>query len=341
METNLRLLALIALASTFCPSLGGQTVTLAPTNAHVLSGEFNRPLRLPVRCDSEQNFYLRAFESGNQLSPVLRISTRSDTTLKFAWTADIGFSEGILEDFAVTPDGEVYELVQAGNDVYVLAFDHDGGYRSKTKLDEQFWGAHIAAFPNGRAFLVTGAELVIKGGPPPKLVNRIFDASGRLLRDLTLKNDPGEVKRDDKDKQQDTNYFESKAVLPLVMGDAQTDASGNAYIYRASDIGTVYVLNSSGDPVRKLEIAPPEVGFKPGLMQVSSGRLGIIFQKVATDGQILKEVMLAVDTTTGTITQEYVVPDALGSAFACYTNNSFGFITTERGKLAIQWAAPH
>lgn len=338
----------ILMACTILSLLQGtvaQNVSLTATSGYVLQSEWGHALYLPLRCDLDGNLYLREYESGLGAAPVLKVTARAENLTRFSLNSDSELKGASIQDFSVTPDGTVYELLQFGDDAIIAEFSRDGRPVSQTKLEKQFWPAHLSALGDDNGFVVTGAELPQKGGPPPKLVNGIFDNSGRLVRNLTFAHDPAEIKNDEPGKEgtdsQKGGPLANESILPLVLGDTQTDNAGNFFILRASEPAVIFVVNRWGKLQRSIKAVPPEAGMKVGAMQVRRGRLALLLQKSDEKGQIEKRTMVVIDTLTGDQMAEYAVPDTLGTAFACYTGESFVFVTTTRsGQLAVQTAKP-
>lgn len=223
-----------------------------------------------------------------------------------------------MQDFAVTSDGKVFELIQAGDDVYVGAFSDDGSLKSKTKLEKQFWSAHLAVVSGGSRFLVAGSELPMKNGPPPGLVTAIFDNSGRLVKNLAFRHDPAELKEPPAGKPAIENYLADQEILPLVSGDTQVGPNGDLYVVRASKPPEVFVLTSSGEFIRKITVETPDNSMTLGSMQFSSSRLASLFYQADSSHQVQKRVMAIVDINRGTLERSYQLADGLGGAFACY-----------------------
>jgi hypothetical protein len=322
-----------------------QNVSLIATSGYVLQSEGGHALYMPLRCDLDGNFYMREYESGFGASPVLRVSARAENSTKFSLDSVPELRGASIQDFSVTPDGTVYELLQFGDDVIIAEFSKDGRSVSQTKLEKRFWPAHLSALGGNTGFVVTGAELPQKGGPPPKLVNAIFDNSGRLVRRLTFAHDPAEIKEEKPGKEgtesQKGGPLANESVLPLVLGDTQTDNAGNFFILRATDPAVIFVVNRWGKLQRTIKVASPEAGMKVGAMQVRGGRLALLLQKSDQEGQIQKRTIVIIEASTGDQMAEYAVPDTLGTAFACYTGETFGFVTTTTGgRLAVQTAKP-
>jgi hypothetical protein len=322
-----------------------QNVSLTATSGYVLPLEGAHALYLTLRCDFDGNFYFREYESGLSASPVLKVTARAENLTRFSLDSVPELKGASIQDFSVTSDGTVYELLQFGDDVIIAEFSRDGRLVSQTKLDKQFWPAHLSALGGNSGFVVTGAELPQKGGPPPKLISAIFDNSGRLMRRLNFAHDPAEIKKEEPGKEasdsQKAGPLAGESILPLVLGDTQTDNAGNFFILRASEPAVIFVVNRWGKLQRTIKAVRPQAGMKVGAMQVRGGRLAILLQKSDEKGQIEKRTMVVIDTSTGDQMAEYAVPDTLGTAFACYTGEAFGFVTTTRsGQLAFQTAKP-
>lgn len=324
----------------FVPMMAAQTLKIVPTDVSILQTEWRRALYMPVRCDADQNLYLRAYEMGNSNSPLMKVNSKGDKVTKLTIDSDPDLRRGTVQDFALSPDGTAYELVQVGDDVYIASFSTDGSYGSKTKLERQFWGTHLAASTGSASFLVAGSELPVKDGPPPKLVTALFATGGRLIRELRLPSDPAEIKERDAGKKKVENYLSDKSILPLILGDVETDRDGNMYVLRASTPPVVFVIDGAGELVRTFKIEPPGPDMKLGVMHIRAGRLAVLFQATDTQGQMETRKIVLIDAASGTKISEYVVTDELGAAFACYTGDTFGFVTTKAGKLAIQHARP-
>jgi len=332
---------LVSLACMVIPqAVRAQTVKLVPSSTTVVQTEWHRPLHLPLRCDGDGNIYLRGFEQGNPASPVLRLSPKGDRVTTFSIGNEASLQKGVVQDFAVSLDGEVFELVQCDSDVYIASFSDDGSFKSKTKIERQFWAIHLNVLAGGTSFLITGSDLPVRGGPPPKLMNAIFDSSGRLVKEISFQHDPAELKEAAKGKPKVENYLGDKTILPLVTGDAQTGADGNLYVMRASKPAVIFALDSTGKLVRTVTVEPPESGMDVGSMKFSANWIAVLFYRANSDGQVEKRILALVDPRTGVREHTYVLGEGLGGAFACSNGTSYDFVTDEGGKLAITYAQP-
>jgi len=318
-----------------------QAVKLVPSDTTILQAQWHRPIQLPARCDANGNIYFRGLEQGNPSSPVYKAQPGSYTCITFALDgSDTDLRLGTVQDFAVSAAGVLFELVQSGDTVYIARFGDDGSFKSKIKLERPFWASHLSVLANDAWFLVTGTELQTKGGPPPALVSKIVDESGRDVSNLTFEKDPAALKEAPKGKPKIENYWGNKSILPLVLGDTQTGIDGSLYVMRASTAPVIFVLDSTGQLTRRITVQPPEAGMTIGNMQVSAGRIALLFYRADTTNQVEKSTMVLVDARSGKVERAYEVDARLGSAFACYDGNSFAFLSTQEGKFAIVSAKP-
>lgn len=336
---NTRVIAVAFTLFALLPPASAQKVSLVSTSSYVLPNEWGNAVYVPPRCDADGNFYLRQYESGLNATPVLKVTARAESVTRFDLSSVQELKGGSVEDFTVTPDGEVYQLIRFDNDVIIAEFSRDGHLSSQTKLEKQFWPSHIAIIGNS-GFLVTGTEWPTKTGPPPKLVTAIFDRSGKFVRNLVFRQDPAAIEPAKWTPKIAANPFASELTLPLVLGDTQADNSGRLFVLRASTPAVVYIAESSGRVLRTIKVKPPDPSMRVKVMQVQNGRLALLAVKADENGQTEMRVMITIDTTTGQTMAEYNVPAGLGGAFACYTGDSFGFVISEGRKLGIETAKP-
>jgi hypothetical protein len=334
-----RLVSLLVMVPVMGPIYSAsQTVArLVPTDTFVVQSEWNLPLISPIRCDADGNLYLREYVSRSPNNVITIIGAKGDKVTKTSLESNPDLKKGKLNDFAVSSSGYLDELIQVDHFVYVVAFKPDGSLSSATKLEKEFWGAKLAT--TGTLFLVSGTEPPIPD-EPPRLFNGLFDASGRLVREVRFSKDPGQIKAEGPKTGSNKNYFADKASFPLQLGTAEADANGNFYVIRASEPPVAFVLNASGEFVRKLEIEQPEPGMRLAAAHVNGSRLAALLARTDADNQIVKKVMIIVDISTGNTIQQYAVSNDLGGEFACYSGNDFGFVTTKDNRLAIQHARP-
>lgn len=239
--------------------------------------------------------------------------------------------------FSVTPDGELYALVFAANELtrYVLVFKSDGSYKTKIKLDPGFsWvPSALAVFPNGN-LLVTGQEYDRDPKAPKLPFTGIFRSDGKLLKELNL--------ADDSALQDMAVAQDSRVVSPALptsnraVSWSQIEAArdGNLYLMRWMSPAIVYVISPGGHVVRRFTVDPGNVNLKPASMHISGNRIAFLFYQP----QSMEKVMRVVDLEGNELANydELRVNGKpklgiLGGAFACYTvqPERFTFLVTD------------
>jgi hypothetical protein len=338
----------LLVAMTPAAALAQSVVKLASREQVIVPAQWYRPLLFPMRCDSDGNLYLRGHVPRDNQTPITRISRKGDRVTTLSVDSDLDLRKATVSDFAVSPEGEVYQLAQVGRDVYVATFSSEGTFKSKTKLDTPFWAAHIAPF-GSQGFLVTGLAFSEEANKAPREgFTAVFDASGRLVKRLRL---PGDVARKkeaassgSRAPQPHSSSHAKDAAgendwqVPLLLGTAEAAEDGNVYLLRRASPALLYVLGPSGQVLRKLTVKAPKPGLLPSSMHLARGRIALLFTEWERENP--DEILVLLDTLTGERVGEYEVPVSLGGAFACYSDDGFAFITSSGPKLAIEWAAP-
>ncbi len=286
-----------------------------------------RALVGPFRCDAKGNFYFRsvgpaerpraAARSIKKLGPNGSVQTRYQSP----------DAELDLLDFAVSADGELRAIAAAPHKLYLVSFDKSGGVSSKTELDLLFKPKQLVVFDNG-SFLVSGSELPTShNGAPPKPITAVFSPDGKLARRISL------PKRKNDDRETASSLASDDAaegIDPAVeFGAAVAGSDGNAYLLRHTYPATVHVISPWGEVLRTLKVEPPYKGMKPNELFYSDGRLLLVFTDERQVG------IMAVDAQSGEPLAEYLVPDELGAAVACYEGNEIAFLHRKGSKLTI------
>lgn len=319
---------------------GQQSIGLVPTETVVFQGEPARAIGIPVKCDSDGNVYVHPYQLRSP--PLLRLSWDGKVA-SFSVTSVAGFERADDSDFAVTPDGEVYEIVALNFDeLFLLRFARDGQYASKTKLTPPLEPHQLAMFSGGNV-LVSGFEWPApeeRGKPSTKLTSKpftaIYDASGRLVKRLSL---PMEGPTKGPTKAKTGPAADPRAEVALAS--AATGPDDNIYYLRRSVNPTVFVISSSGEAVRTVRIAAPGKGFESETIKVTAGAIVVHFVRDNPQTQNTDSLFVVADWQSGKQTAVYTAPPELGSAFACYTPDGFTFVTSRDKKMAIARAVPH
>lgn len=303
------------------------------------------PLMEPSRCDSDGDVYLRVFSSPQWgLIPVVRVSSDGRDTAEFRidQISDPPLKEGVLQDFAVDLRGGVYGLVFVSrtNESYIARFHHDGQFDSAVKLDTKVFPTTMAVFPS-REFLVSGIVPGSAGLKDGKPFTGIFDWSGELVTnvglpgDVTLGADQAGAKKRENAKQtnEPRKFFDTEAdpALPVTLGAVEVGDDGSAYLMRASQPPTVYVVSPSGAVLHHWRLKSPSPDFFPVEMKVSSGRIALAFQENSATTESKPGTVYSVyDSVSGDLLAEYGEGQGVVGALACYSPNEFTFVGRDK-----------
>ena len=329
MKPALVLIAILAtplLAQTHAADHGmDSSVPLRPTARITIPSETNRPVYKPARCDAQGNIYFRGYQADDRRVPVIRADAKGQT-VKYMLDADATLASGTSYDFSVLPNGNLYQPVQVGEDVYIVTFDQEGKVKGKVRLEQRFWVSRLTALSD-KSFLVIGSEPQppAEGKPtkPPKALIALFDEHGRLVRRITLSNDARE----------------GTPILVTLSSDAQVDATGNLYLLLRTNPATVDVFDSGGQIERSFKVQPPGPKMNAVSMNLAKGRLAILFRETFRGMQHNDmAIITVVNASTGAEVTRYSAGPDLGATLACYTEDDFVFVGTDRNNLAIQHA---
>lgn len=296
-----------------------------------------------ITCDSDGNIYFRAPHERPNLNPVMKVNPLTGDRVTFDPSRVPDVTLWTTRYYAIDSSGHFYQLAtgisspnQKIEDIYVLEFDKDGTYASRIKLDVVLKPAQIAVFRNGQ-FLVTGVKVDLKTwGHAP--FSGIFDSTGKLLREVSLKDD---AKIQAMEKNADpaiSDPLHPTVNRAIFLGEAVTGADGNVYLMRRLAPAIIYSIDPAGEVTNRLEVSSGHGAEPPGAMLASGQR--IVVQFWADD--IQSYVYKIVDASTGQELGSYADRD-LGGALTCYNaeNNRFTFLSSdEQGLLEVDIAQP-
>jgi hypothetical protein len=362
-------------------TLGAQEhdhAALHPTNATPLHlaakvaipAEANRPVYRPARCDEQGNIYFRAYQAEERKVPIVRADLKGKTT-RYSLDSDPAFAAATAYDFSVLPNGKLFQPVQLGKDIYIVAFDEKGAIVSKTRLEKQFWVSRLIAFDDSK-FLVIGTEPQSPDAPKETRtyhpVVDIFDRNGHLVRSVSLTREAGETESavrpahkkaaasGDKETQsgdKPDQAVEKKTAPPLLAvlsSDGQADSDGKVYLMVHSEPPVVYAVDAVSGSVRSWEITPPAERMAAVSLSLRLGHLAVQFRHSFQGMSHGEDIIRVVDLAHGGAqTSEFSVPTELAnSALACFQQDEAVFIGpsigsgagSDAGSLAIQFARP-
>ncbi len=315
--------------------LSGSVTALHPAAKVTISAEANRPVYKPARCDAEGNIYFRAYQSDDRKVPVVRADGAGKTT-QYSLDSDPDFATATAYDFSILPSGDLYQPVQVGKDVYIVAFNKQGGIRWKTRLDKQFWVSRLVAFDD-KSFLVIGTEVQPQSGGKDtrtyQPVAALFDRTGRLVRNIALGAD---VAADEKHGRPGTNPKSAPPLLAVLGSDGQAGADGKVYLMVRSDPPVVYVIDVSGRTVRSFNVNPPDSRMAAVSMNLDNNKLAILFRHSFQGMSHGEDIISIFDLSRGTEIGRFSATAELGTVLACFRSNDFVFIGSEQGSLALQ-----
>ncbi len=331
MEVTLRrVVLLLAFLCLGVPSALPQSV-LRPSTSETHRLSAGQSITIPVKCDTSGNLYLRSRSEGPATFDVVQLSP--DGTRKAAYkSADSpGLKDAFVHDFSIGDDGKVYEIVQAlGERVFVLKFSPNGEFDSRIEIvaETSFMPAQLVALHDG-TFFIAGTENGDEAqGGTGKSVDAIYDASGKLLRKIFLKES---VRRNKPTKLTDRATDLNAAIR---FGRVVPGQDGNIYVMRASSPATVYVISPTGKIVRVVKVDSPFEKATPIMLMLDAGRLAIEFSDPTADDTSDTTIRVA-DALTGEKIADYRIAPELTEAVACYSDNRFTFIGNSNGWPAI------
>src|SRR5262249_39665904 len=148
-------------------------------------------------------------------------------------------------DFAVTPNGDFYEVTYLGKtgQAFVLSFSSDGSVKSRIKLGAPpFSPVRFAVFKSGE-YLVSAVTY----WPDQSPFIAVFDASGKLVKRL---NEPAE-RTEKAERGRDTGTTSDSTMRAAEKGIAISGSDGNVYLLRATSPAQVLAISPGGEVLRK------------------------------------------------------------------------------------------
>ena len=300
----------------------------------------------PPACDAAGNLYMQIAEpapANPGQEPVTRISADGKQLTRFSLNSIPGMSvKSNIDNFAVTPRGEVFLLVYIGDSPQLVSYHDDGQFDSAHLIDRGIFSTHFAVFPTGE-FLVRGIE---RSGPPGKkrdeALTGLFDRNGRFLKEVALADELPFKSRAEYEEQAD--YRKQHRAAWEAMWHSQTLAAddGNVYVVRPANPLSVDVISPAGEIIRRLKLKPPGPSFQAGSLKVAGGNIVVeYFQKIAGDPQnrISDFTYSVFAAESGEKLYDYYWPAEPSNFFACYTPNYFTFLNIEDDGLKIVHAA--
>ncbi|MGH9326701.1 MAG: hypothetical protein ACRD2B_08470 [Terriglobia bacterium] len=317
------------------------TVRLALQRSALIPEAHNGAMELPLKCDRQGNVYVQQYWGGKPgAAPIVKISRNGKGVTRFALESDHGYQKGDwAHGFAVGPSGELYWLAgpESGHPE-ILIFRSDGGYDRSIELDTPAGADPFSiAVVSSEEFLISGVVEHPHGGAPDTPFAALFDEAGNLVRSIAGmaggQTESGATKARGPQVEDSANLREVSAA-----------PDGNIYLFQpGSKAGTLWVISSNGDLLRRVRLTPPVKGAAPLTMTAGAGRVIIDFEQTDKAGNVLRDIYSLYDPLTGDRLLDYEAATASNlGVLACYTNDEhFVFLKGDSlGRLEIQTAAP-
>lgn len=297
-----------------------------------------------VGCDAKGNVFVTVWNpdgGGPADRPLLMFDHAGLLKARFASSSkDLGLSADFqpYQPTASVSGGGVARLIWSDDAMSLDVFSADGKLKSKTPLDPPAFIPYLlAVFPSGES-LVSGLEHVHsrRALGAFKSFTAIYSKDGHLQKRLAL---PEDAEIDAAAELGDSRYaqgpmFGNRAASA---GTARLGVDGNVYLMRRTSPATVYVISSSGELLRTLEIEPPDAGQMPIDMQVAEGRIAVQFGPSSLGDSYEGTNFIVTDATTGERLSDDTDENVRG-VFACYSAKPerFTFLTiSDDNKLQI------
>jgi hypothetical protein len=324
----MRLRSIFSLVSLSVVALA-QTNVLQPQqtlnfNVHLGS---NESLSNDSQCDSQGNTFATIFNPAEDQPgdrPLLMFNSAGKLKARIATSRKplrLAPHEDAFEPSFLLPGGEVARLAWSKDTIFLTKFSADGKLESRTPLAAPaFTPYYFVVFPEG--------EIFVSGLQRPKLVifNALYAPDGHLLKRLSF---PEDQAIDEAVRLGDVRYTPAAPISgnrAISRGRLRLGDDGNAYLMRSTSPAKVYVISSSGELLRTLDLEPPDTGQTPTEMQISGSRIALEFWHCS--GQCETTELDVFDANTGKKVSQLTHQGIFGS-LSCFTEKPerFTFLT--------------
>jgi dipeptidyl aminopeptidase/acylaminoacyl peptidase len=240
-----------------------------------------------IMCDRSGNTYVTVSDptsDDRSDRPLLKFDKSGVLKAEFPTSRkSLGLSEyeDHFEPSTPLPNGGIARIAWGQSGMHLVRFAADGKLESRVKLEGPLLPTILpyqaAAFPSGE-ILVSGLENCRSRRclGAFKSFTAIYGPIGNLLKHLSI---PQDDEIDAAAEIGDSRYARAPMFgnWAVVGGKARLGDDGNVYLMRRTSPATVYVISSSGDLARTLQIQPPRDGWASVDMQVSGEKIAIEF----------------------------------------------------------------
>jgi hypothetical protein len=286
----------------------------------------NEGLSNDSQCDSQGNTFATIFDPAEDQPgdrPLLMFDSAGKLKARIATSRkplQLAPNWDAFEPSFLLRGGEVARLAWSKDAIFLVKFSTDGKLASRMPLaPPAFTPYYFVVFPTGE-ILVAGLQRGF-----PKIVTAIYAADGALLKRLSF---PEDQAIDEAVKVGDARYTPAAPISgnrAISAGRLRLGEDGNAYLMRSTSPVKVYVISSSGELLRSLDLEPPDFGQTPREMQLSGGRIAAEFWHCSAGCETTELVVF--DANTGKKVSEFSHQGIFGS-LSCFTEKpeKFSFL---------------
>ena len=286
----------------------------------------------PVKCDSESNIYVQAFqrtEAGGR-TPITKLSPDGKATV-FP-LPKVGDKELGILDFAPGADGGAV-LLTTDHDAYyyVESYGEDGHFQSRFTLPSELEPMQIAVSPRGKV-LICGLWWTGAAGSAErtsKSYAAVFGSAGRVEREIDLTRDTQGNTASGAPAEGGSRRAESDRRRTMSFSSAQFSATEGFVLARLGSSGSIDTVSPDGFETNELHLSsPPESQLTD--VQVDGNTIAALFvkkRKDSTQNEISDVFISLIDSQSGDERQRFHHSSwELGAALACYRHEVFTFL---------------
>jgi hypothetical protein len=302
----------------------------------------------PIDCDSDSNVFFMPSTGRRLPNTVVSVSSDGRKTTQFRLDSAPEFEKSEVLSYAVGTDDHLYVLTGKENgSYYVVRFEKDGQFGSATKLE-------VAKDVFLRRLAVAAGENYLVGGSRQegdKFIGEqfdgIFNGHGQMIAPVKLKlakhdTPEGSLKASDiphLDAAQMSKAEKLQQVVDLSVVRAGDD--GNFYFSPFDPKSPVFVISPSGEVVKEIHVvSPKEPDFQLLDIKVSKGNLAVAYEGEPPQGGTAPVEIYVYHVQTGKPTAQFRHQNPrIGVTLACYSPDTFTFISSENGIMRLVTAA--
>lgn len=280
----------------------------------------------PIMCDDTGNIYARFFTGGDPTQgPIRKINAKGQTT-RIEMPRDLGEDPQQMLLFAVSRDGDVYEVLRVGGrdadkklqfKTLLVVFSRTGTLKSRTQFPFGFIPSILIPLANDEV-LIGGAKIeTAEKGTEGKQFLSVFSSSGEMKREFLIAG-------------LEKNAPEGGPVNPQ-FGRTQLGPDGNLYLLVNSSPPSLKVITQTGKVIRRISLQEPSSNSAVRDFFVSPNQVLVEFgPKPESRGKV---AYVLYDSDTGNPIQAYR-PSFSGNA-ACWDGKEVQVIVADKNRTGF------